>query len=51
MKIHNNSDRCRALSQKILCRVDDALAQRLHNEIAEGMLLAGFEDGLTGTPC
>ena len=36
------ADRCRALSQKILCRVNGPLAQRTHNENAERMLLASF---------
>jgi len=33
-----------------LCRVDDPLAQRIHNENAERILLASFVAGLTGSP-
>ena len=44
------ADRCRALSQKIICKVDDPLAQRIHCENAERMLLASFVAGLTGVP-
>ena len=41
-------DRCRALAQKILCKVDDPIAQRVHQENAERMLLASFVGGLSG---
>ena len=44
------ADRCRALSQKIVCKVDDPLAQRIHYENAERLLLASFVAGLTGVP-
>ena len=40
------ADRCRALSQKIVCKVADPLAQRIHFENAERMLLASFLAGL-----
>lgn len=43
-------DRCRALARKITCKVDDPLAQRVHQENAERMLLASFVAGLTGVP-
>jgi len=44
------ADRCRALAQKLVCKVDDPQAQRIHQENAERMLLAAFVSGLTGTP-
>jgi hypothetical protein len=44
------ADRCRALSQKIIGKVDDALAQAIHNQNAERMLLASFISGLVGEP-
>ena len=44
------ADRCRALSQKIACKVDDPVVQRIHNENADRMLLASFVAGLTGVP-
>jgi len=42
------ADRCRALSQKIVCKVDDTAAHRIHNENADRMLLASFVAGLAG---
>jgi hypothetical protein len=39
-----------ALSQKIICKVYDPLAQCIHCENAELMLLASFVAGLTGVP-
>ena len=36
------ADRCRALSQKTVCKVADPLTQRIHFENAERMLLASF---------
>ena len=42
------ADRCRELSQK-MCGVDDPLAQRIHNKIAERKLLASLVAGFTGT--
>jgi len=44
------ADRCRALAQKLVCKVDDPQAQCIHQENAERMLLAAFVSGLTGTP-
>src|SRR5215469_4346225 len=44
------ADRCRGLAQKITCKAEDPVAQRVHNENAERMLLASFESGLTGVP-
>ena len=41
-------DRCRAVSQKIICKVDDPLAQCIHCENAERMPLASYVAGLTG---
>ena len=44
------ADRCRELAQKIICKVDDAVAKCIHNENAERMLLASFVTGLIGAP-
>lgn len=44
------ADRCRGLAQKVMAKTDDPLAQRVHRENAERMLLASFVSGLTGTP-
>jgi len=44
------ADRCRALSQKIICKTSDPVAQRIHRENAERMLLASFIAGLMGAP-
>ena len=44
------ADRCRALVQKIVCKFDDPVAQRVHHENVERMLLASFLTGLEGTP-
>jgi hypothetical protein len=45
-----SADRCRGLSQTIICKVDDRLFQRIHRENAEHMLLASFVARLTGVP-
>jgi 2-methylcitrate dehydratase PrpD len=42
------ADRCRALAQKITCRVDDPITQRVHQENAKRMLLTSFVAGLGG---
>ena len=44
------ADRCRALAQKIVCRVDDPQVKHVHQENAESMLLAAFVSGLVGVP-
>jgi hypothetical protein len=44
------ADRCRALAQKIVSKADEPVAQRIHNENAERMLLASFVMGLRGVP-
>jgi hypothetical protein len=44
------ADRRRALAQKLVCKTDDAQAQRIYQENAERMLLASFVSGLIGTP-
>ena len=44
------ADRCRALSQKIMCKTSEPVAQRNHRENAERMLLAIFVAGFAGTP-
>ena len=48
--IQESADRCRALAQKIVCKVDDAVVQRIHYEKADRLLLASFVGGLTGIP-
>ena len=44
------ADRCRALAGKIIYKVEDPVAQHIHNEKSERMLLASFLTGLTGIP-
>jgi len=44
------ADRWKALAQNIVCKSDDPIAQRVHHEITERMLLASFKSGLFGTP-
>jgi len=44
------ADRCRALAQKVMCKTGDPVAQRIHRENAERMLLASFVAGLAGAP-
>jgi len=44
------ADRCRELAGTIICEVEDPVAQRIHNENSERMLLACFVTGLTGIP-
>jgi hypothetical protein len=39
------ADRCRILAQKILHKTDDPIAQRIHWEYADQMLLACFISG------
>jgi hypothetical protein len=39
---------CRALAQKVVCKVDNLQVQRVHKENAERMLLAAFLSGLVG---
>jgi hypothetical protein len=43
------ADRCRGLDQKILCMTGDPVAQRIHRENAERVLLASFVSDLVGT--
>jgi len=43
-----SADRCRALAQKVMCKDSDPVAQRIHRENAERMLLASFVAGLSG---
>ena len=43
------ADRCRGLAQKVMSTTDDPLAQRVHRENAERMLLGSFSSGLTAT--
>ena len=43
------ADRCRAFSQKLACKTDHPVAQRIHYENAERMFLASFVTGLIGT--
>ena len=42
------ADRCRALANKVMCKVDDPAAQRIHRENADRMMLASFVAGLSG---
>jgi len=44
------ADRCRALAQKIVCKLDDPQVQRVHEKNPERMLLAVFVSGLIGVP-
>jgi hypothetical protein len=44
------ADRCKNLVKKVVCKVDDPVAQRVHNENAERLTLASFVTGLTGIP-
>jgi len=44
------ADRCRELAGKIVCKVEDPVAQRIHNGNSERMLLASFVTGLVGHP-
>ena len=50
MKIPYSSLTCQGLAQKIIYKVDDPVAQRVHNENAERMLLGTFITGLIGAP-
>jgi len=43
-------DRCKGLAQKIVCKADDPLAQRIHREKGERMLIASFVSALTDLP-
>jgi len=43
------ADRCKALSQKILCKSNEPLAQKIHQENAERLLLASYVAGLAGS--
>jgi len=44
------ADRCPALSQNIMCRVSDPLAQQIHRENTKRILLAIFVTGVLGVP-
>jgi len=44
------ADGCRESTGKIICKVEDPVAQRIHNENSERMLLASFVTELTGNP-
>jgi len=44
------ADRCRTLAQRITCQSDDPVAQRVHRENVERMLLASYVAGLIGVP-
>ena len=48
--IQEFADRFRTLAQKIVCKVDGPVAQRIHYENADRMLPASFVAGLTGIP-
>jgi hypothetical protein len=42
------ADRYKNLAKKVVCKVDDPVAQRVHNENANGLTLARFVTGLRG---
>ena len=42
------ADRCKGLAQKVMRKVDDPAAQRIHRENADRMLLSSFVAGLGG---
>jgi hypothetical protein len=42
------ADRCRALAQKVMCKDSDPVAQKIHRENSDRMLLASFVSGLSG---
>ena len=42
------ADRCRAVANKVMCKVDDPAAQRIHRRNADRMMLASFVAGLSG---
>jgi len=44
------ADRCRTLAHRITCLSDDPVAEGVHRENAERMLLASYVVGLTGVP-
>jgi hypothetical protein len=44
------ADRCRSLAQKIVKKVDDPAAQKIHTENAKRMLLGSFINGLINEP-
>ena len=48
--IQEFADRCKDLAQKIICKSDDPLAQRVHHEVTERMLLSSFTSGIFGKP-
>jgi len=48
--IQEFADRCKSLAQKIVCKSDDPLAQRVHHEVTERMLLSSFFSGIFGKP-
>jgi len=41
------ADRCRALANKVMCKVGDPAAQRIHRGNADRMMLASFISGLS----
>ena len=42
------ADRCKALAQRVMSKVNDPVAQRIHRENAERMCLASFVTGFNG---
>jgi len=46
--IQEFADRKRPLTQKILCKLNDPVAERIYYENADRMFLASFVAGLTG---
>jgi hypothetical protein len=46
--IKESADRCSALAQEIVCKVEDPLAQRIYFQNADRILLACFAAGIRG---
>ena len=42
------ADRCRAVANKVMCKVEDPADQRIHRENVDHMMLVSFVHGLSG---
>jgi DNA phosphorothioation-dependent restriction protein DptG len=42
------TDSCRGLAERVMCNVNDPVAQRIHRENTDRIVLANFVAGLTG---
>ena len=49
-RFRNSLTDVKALLKKIVCKSDDPLAQRVHQEVTERMLLSSFSSGIFGKP-